>query len=263
MNITLIIRGQEHAQNATKQKFLYDYMRWKYPFTIHTGRLNLAGAMLSKSKIREGIEKGTLLGWDDPRVGTIRALRRRGFQPQAIRRLLIDLGIRPSDVSIEWKSLESYNREIIQEKAEKMVFLEKPIALHANYVPAKEILLHEKKINLTEGRQTFFVEKKTMKENLGKVVRLREAYNVKIESLGEWECSARYTGNTKIKNTVSWILEGRDLEILMPNTSKQYGVTEKRLEEKKEGEIVYLEGKGFVRVDQQKEKRSLVWYTHS
>lgn len=74
--VTLVMRGQEHAQNATKQKWLFDYFGWVYPHTITTGRIKLEGSLMSKSKIKAAIEAGELSGVDDPRVGTIQTLRR-------------------------------------------------------------------------------------------------------------------------------------------------------------------------------------------
>jgi glutamyl-tRNA synthetase len=69
MGVTLILRGQEHAQNEEKQRFMYGYFGWKYPHTIHFGRVKLQDMVLSTSKIAEGIEKGDFSGWDDPKLG--------------------------------------------------------------------------------------------------------------------------------------------------------------------------------------------------
>ncbi|MDZ4256915.1 MAG: glutamate--tRNA ligase family protein, partial [archaeon] len=70
LNITLIIRGQEHYQNMLKQKWVYTHFGWAYPHSFHHGRLLMTGTDLSKSKMLEGILNGKYTGWDDPRLFT-------------------------------------------------------------------------------------------------------------------------------------------------------------------------------------------------
>ncbi len=66
--VTHIFRGQEHAENETRQRYVYEYFGWEYPVTVHHGRLSIEGVILSKSKTRKGIEEGKYL------AGTTRAL---------------------------------------------------------------------------------------------------------------------------------------------------------------------------------------------
>ena len=75
--------------------------------------------VLSKSRIREGIEKGEYASWDDIRLGTLRSLRRRGFKAGALQKILIDSGLTTSDANISFSKLSAYNREMIQQEAER------------------------------------------------------------------------------------------------------------------------------------------------
>ena len=79
MGVTHIIRGKEHLTNEVRQRFLYQYFGWLYPEPIHTGRLKVVDAVLSKSKIKLGMKEGIYKGYDDPRLATLTALRRRGI----------------------------------------------------------------------------------------------------------------------------------------------------------------------------------------
>ena len=54
MGVTHIIRGKEHLTNQVRQEYMYRYLGWDYPETIHYGRLKITGAFLSKSKIVQG-----------------------------------------------------------------------------------------------------------------------------------------------------------------------------------------------------------------
>ncbi len=122
MGITHVLRAREHRQNTTKQEFLYKHFGWKMPTVIHFGRLKLEGFILSKSKMRELGLKG-----DDPRLATIRGLRRRGFAPEAIKEIMISVGIKPSDASISFDNLAAANRKIIDAKAKRVMVVTEPV----------------------------------------------------------------------------------------------------------------------------------------
>jgi glutamyl-tRNA synthetase len=105
MGITHIIRGKEHLTNMVRQEYMYRHLGWQYPEAIHYGRLKITGAYLSKSKIVQGIREGLYEDWDDPRLATFAALRRRGITPEAIKKFIIDVGPKTSDVVLSWENL--------------------------------------------------------------------------------------------------------------------------------------------------------------
>ncbi len=122
MGITHILRAREHRQNTTKQEFLYKHFGWKMPTVIHFGRLKLEGFVLSKSKMREMGLKG-----DDPRLATIRGLRKRGFTPESIREIMISVGIKSSDASISFDNLAAANRKVIDPRAKRLMVVTEPV----------------------------------------------------------------------------------------------------------------------------------------
>ena len=262
LGVTLIIRGQEHQQNETKQMFLYSYFGWEYPHTIYTGRVMLEGVTLSTSKIREGIEKGVYIGWDDPRLGTIAALRRRGFQSETIRKIILSIGVKPNDTTIEWNTLAAINREIISERSERISAIEEPFRLVVEFAPAKEVKTDFGTVKLNEGLQKFIVEKKLIKNKLNGIVRLRNAYNVKIKKIAELQAFAEYAGDEKIEPIIPWITEPVKIEIMMPNAKKIERVTDKAILKKKVDETCYIDNLGFVRIDNVTETKVDAWFAH-
>jgi len=129
MGVTHILRGAEHEINTLKQKYIYEYFGWEYPIAIHFGRLGIEGAILSKSKIREGIRAGLFTGFDDIRLATLRALRRRGILPEAIRELMMHVGVKPSTARISLENLYAINRKYLEIKANRYMFVPNPIKL--------------------------------------------------------------------------------------------------------------------------------------
>ncbi|MCX8190340.1 MAG: glutamate--tRNA ligase [Candidatus Diapherotrites archaeon] len=248
MEVTLIIRGQEHKQNETKQVFLYNYFGWEYPHTIYTGRVMLEGVILSTSKTKAAIEEGLYSGWDDPRLGTIVALRKRGFVPETIRRIIMEIGTKPNDTTVEWDMLTAINRELISEKSPRINTIEKPFKLIVEFPPEKTVKLGENiTINLNADLQPFLVDKSAIESTKG-IFRLRNAYNVKLKKITEMQAFAEYAGHEKIEPIVPWVLSTIDLYIKMPD-----GTTIKKFADKsinfKEGETYYIDNLGFVKVD--------------
>ena len=129
LGTTHILRGQEHSTNESKQQYLYKAFEWDYPVTVVMGRFNLQGMDLSTSKIREKIKKRELYGWDDLRTGTLRALKRRGFHPEAIHHLVMKIGNKPSDITISIENLASINRKLIDSEANRYFFVSDPVKI--------------------------------------------------------------------------------------------------------------------------------------
>lgn len=129
MGVTHILRGAEHEVNTLKQKYIFDYFGWKYPVAVHFGRMGIEGAILSKSKIREGIRKGFYLGFDDPRLATLRALRRRGLLSEAIYELILHVGIKPSTARISLENLYAINRKYLEKIANRYMFVPDPVPI--------------------------------------------------------------------------------------------------------------------------------------
>ena len=131
MNITHVLRGKEHEVNTLKQLYIYKCMKWDPPVFIHFGRLKLEGFILSKSRIRELIESnpGKFMGYDDPRFGTIAGLRRRGILPEAIREIILQVGVKPGDATISWANLASINRRLLDKKADRLMFVWDPLEI--------------------------------------------------------------------------------------------------------------------------------------
>lgn len=275
LGTTLILRGQEHAQNAEKQRKLYEYFGWNYPEAIHFGRLKLGEMVLSTSTIKKGIEEGKFLGWDDPRLATIRAFRRRGFSQKALYDTIIELGTKHNDATVSMQALEDKNRNEIDSKAERFLFVEEPIKLDIQFCPeaTARIRRHpdfpekgEKEYRFTKGSTQVLAPKKGIEGTKeGEVFRLAHAFNARLTRKDAFQSFAEYIGATRGEKlrTLPWLLEeGIDANVMMPDARLSQGLAEKEILAKKAGDLVQLEAFGYCRVDKVAGKRITLWYCH-
>ncbi len=273
LGITHIIRGKEHLTNELRQHYLYKYLGWDYPEAIHYGRLKITNTILSKSKIRLGVEKGIYEGYGDPRLATLIALRRRGFKPEAIVNLMIEVGVKPVDVTISWENLYAINRKLVDKEANRYFFVSNPILLEISRLNLDKefnIKLHlhpddpgrgfrELKIRLHNGEARLYISKEDL--NLlqpGKIIRLMGFVNIKIEEISENNIvkaifhSESYDDAKKLKAPLIHYLptEGNyPAKIIMPNGLKVEGLAEPSIKNVKIGEIIQFERFGFVKVE--------------
>jgi len=263
--VTLIIRGQEHSQNTEKQKQLYSFFGWEFPNVFHTGRVKLEGIVLSTSEILKGIEEGKFTGWDDPRLGTIRALKRRGFCAEALKEAVLDIGVRGSDTTIEMSKLIDLNKKYLLKDAEMVTFIENPVQLEVISSRHKEGEIDGRLFQVNEGVEKFLVAGEEMKKmQEGKVFRLKHVYNVRMGEQNELAASATFVGEEKLDiPIIRWLKESVDIEISMPDGKQLYGSANPEVMEIGEGKHVLLDNFGYGIIDEIAGSMVKIRFTHS
>ena len=270
MGISHIIRGKEHLTNQVRQEFMYHHLGWKYPDTIHYGRMKITGTFLSKSKILAAMREGKFKSWDDPRLATFAALRRRGIQPDAIKRMIIDVGPKTQDVTLSWDNIYAYNRKIIDPNANRYFFVRDPIKLTVKDVPhgfTAKLPLHpdhpergirEITVKPENGKAAFNVS--STDSGLFKkdaTIRLMELFNIKVSKKGKKGIDAvfhsqSYEDARKLSaSLIHWLPlnMGVSCEVVMPDASSAKGVAENESRKLHEDAVVQFERFGFVRID--------------
>jgi glutamyl-tRNA synthetase len=128
--VTHIIRGKDLMDSTRKQGFLYDHHGLVYPETLYWGRVSIhETGKFSTSDLKEAIARGEYEGWDDPRLPTLAALRRRGFQPEGIRSWWLDFGLTEKDVAASIETLHAENRKVLDPLADRFFLVADPVAL--------------------------------------------------------------------------------------------------------------------------------------
>jgi len=269
MEISHIIRGKEHEVNTHRQRYLYGHMGWDYPEIINVGRLGLEVGVLSKSVIRAGLEEGLYRSWDDPRLGTLQALRRRGLQPETIREIMIQVGPKPINATLSWAKVASVNRGYIEKQANRYFFVREPVTLEVTDIKGEvsaKLLLHPD--HPERGTRDYLIEAengvarfKIAREDAEKMeesglVRLMGLMNVELVEKGS-SIKARYHSSDHEEarangaTFIHWLPDGEGIEasVVMPDASEARGIAERACLDLKVDEMIQFERFGFVRVD--------------
>ena len=99
------------------------------PRQYEFARLNLTYTVMSKRKLQELVQLGTVSGWDDPRLPTLEGLRRRGYTPASIRAFCEQIGVGRSDSWIDVSVLEECVRTDLNDSAPRAMAVLRPIKL--------------------------------------------------------------------------------------------------------------------------------------
>lgn len=284
MGVSHIIRGKEHLTNMVRQNYMYSYLGWEYPEAIHYGRLKIKGASLSKSKIVKGIKEGVYTSWDDPRLATFAALRRRGITPEAISNLIVDVGPKKSDVTLSWKNLYAYNRKILDPIADRYFFVRNPVPLKVKGIPEifqTKLRLHPDfsdrgfreytiKPEGNEDSAKFWISEEDVKNlNGGELIRLMELFNIHTEEVTASLVTSSFVSEEYEKARkmdaplIHWIPAntGIPCKVVMPDATEAEGIAENACRSLKPNEVIQFERFGFVRVDDINTKL-IAYYAH-
>ena len=222
---------------------LYDWVvrELEYPHPpkqIEFAKLYLTNVVTGKRYIKKLVEEGIVDGWDDPRLVSIAALRRRGFTPSSIKMFVELCGVSKSNSSVDYAMLEYCIREDLKVKAPRMMAILDPVKLVIDNYPEGQVEMLEAPLNLENEalgtrqvpfskelyieRDDFMEEppKKYFRMFPGNEVRLMNAYFVKCthcvkdENGKIIEVHATYDPETKggnsndgrkVKGTIHWV----------------------------------------------------------
>lgn len=109
------------------------------PQQIEFSRLNVSYTVTSKRKLKELIELGIVTGWDDPRMPTISAMRRRGYPPEAIKNFVRRAGVSKREQHIDLSALESCVREELNKTAPRVMGVLNPLKVIITNYPEGQV----------------------------------------------------------------------------------------------------------------------------
>ncbi len=237
--ITHSICTLEFENHRPLYDWFLDQLGIHHPQQIEFARLNLSYTVMSKRRLLELVQSGCVTGWDDPRMPTIRGLRRRGYTPEAIRQFCCRIGVTKFDGITDIALLEHCLREDLNKRAQRAMAVLRPLKLVlVNYPEDAEEELEA--INNPEDpkagtrpvpfSRVLYIERDDFREDPppkyyrlapGREVRLRYAYFVRCVSVVNDEQTGQVTevhctydpatrggdapDGRKVKATLHWV----------------------------------------------------------
>ncbi len=98
-----------------------------HPRQIEFARLEMPNTLMSTRKLRELVEEGLVSGWDDPRLSTLSAARRKGYTPEAIRNFIERAGVAKTESTVATALLEHCVREDLNKRAPRVMGVLRPL----------------------------------------------------------------------------------------------------------------------------------------
>ena len=207
------------------------------PVQTEFARLNLSHTVTSKRKLRELVEKKIVTGWDDPRLPTLRGMRKRGYPAAALRQFCEIIGISRSDSVIDMSLLEECVRDELNKTAKRALCVVEPLkVIIENYPEGKvekleapfhpqdpqagnRILPFSREIYIERSDFMEDPPKKYFRLSPGAEVRLRHAYVIRCTevvhdeqgNISELRCTydedtlGKNPSDRKIKGVIHWV----------------------------------------------------------
>ncbi len=272
MDMTHVLRGKDHLNNTLRQEYIYEHMGWKKPVFLHYGWVSIEDTVLSTRQIKAAIGKGEYTGWDDPRLGTVAALAKRGIDPGAIRQYWKDVGTKAVDIRFSWENLYAMNRDIVDADAARLFFVRDPMEKRITGIDrlTSKAPLHPDRPELgarevaLKGDMIIFLTTEDA-EGLaaGTILRLKDLGNVEVGNENE----LKYMGNDlavlkKGVRIVHWVEAGSiPAAVHMPDGSTITGLAEREALNHL-GKVVQFERFGFVRLETGRTDKIDAFFTH-
>ncbi len=125
--ITHSLCTQEFEVHRPLYDWFLDQLQVHHPRQIEFARLNLTNTVMSKRRLRVLVEEGMVDGWDDPRLPTLRGLRRRGYTPKAIREFMEEISVSKTESVIDMALLEHVLRQDLNKRCQRRMGVLRPL----------------------------------------------------------------------------------------------------------------------------------------
>lgn len=269
---TYILRPTEFGEMRIQlQNYIKDKLQISKQKELQFGRFIVKDAPTQGRVIREMIESGKMRSWDDPRLVTLRALKRRGFVKEMFYDLAIEVGLSKSQTMVDWTLLSSINRKYLDPVCKRFFFIQKPKLIKVKGAPKQEIKLKfhpddEEGNREFSVKEEFYIEEQDFnkfKEN--KLYRLMDCLNFKFVN---GECIFDSVEHSHYKEKGDMIMhwlpkEGNlNIDILMDNAKTISGLGESNMKSLEVDNVIQAQRFGFIRLDEISKEKLKFWFTH-
>ena len=223
--VTHALRSKEYELRNELYYSILDVLDMKRPKMLEFSRLEFKGMPVSKRILKPLIDDGKISWYDDPRLPTLEALKRRGITPEAIRKFTLSLGFTKANTLAPFDSLEAFNRKIVDGNSVRLFMIKNPKVLKISNLPNSIIELPNHPTNdmgtrrVEVGDSVFLSSDDVEGVGIGDQLRLMGLGNVKITS-ADSEMTGEFTDNNQDVDfrKLQWISQktNHKLKILIP-----------------------------------------------
>ena len=266
--ITHVMRSNEFDSRIELQDHIRSLFDLPNPEVKQYARVNVAESTTKGREIRELIESGDYIGWDDPRLVTLKALKRRGIVKEAFYELAKVVGMSKTNSTLDFSVIAAINRSLLDESAKRFFFIADAQEVIIENAPVQnlELDLHPHHINGGRKFQTsekFYLSKKDLDEiQDGELVRLMDCLNFRKEGdkfiftstdLNEYKKEG--------KKIIHWLPVDQvtEVQILQPDNTTIKGFAEVSVDQINVDDVIQFERYGFCRLDE----KNKFWFTHN
>lgn len=146
-NISHSLCTTEFIASRQSYEWLCDALEVYKPRQSEYGRLNIQGTINSKRKLLQLVEEKYVSGWDDPRLYTVIALRRRGVPPEAILNFVSSLGVSTAASNIQIVRFEQSVRQYLEGSVPRLLMVLRPLKVTIENLPEDYVLMIEKPLH--------------------------------------------------------------------------------------------------------------------
>ena len=270
--VTHAFRSKEFELRKELIDAILDALDMRKPQQGFFSRLEFKGMPISKRIIKPLIEEGKVSWYDDPRLPTLEALRRRGIKPEAIRKFIMSLGLTKANTLAPFDALEAFNRKFVDAGSMRLFMVKNAKKLKIKNLPSPvvEIPNHpinnmgKRKIEITEDFYISGDDAESFKEQ--STIRLLGLGNVKITKIGnEFEGEFEGEGDSSNILKIQWVPQetAHEIKMIIPkilfngeefneDSLEELDVyTEPQYLQLKEGEEIQFVRFGYCRKDSQ------------
>jgi len=225
--VTHAFRSKEFELRKELIDAILDALNMRKPSQGFFSRLEFKGMPISKRIIKPLIEEGKVSWYDDPRLPTLEALRRRGIKPEAIRKFIMSLGLTKANTLAPFDALEAFNRKFVDADSIRLFMVSNAKKLTVQNLPISSVEIPNHPINDMGKRkieidQNFYIsgdDAQSIKE--GTEIRLLGLGNVSITKAGiELEGEFVENGETGNITKIQWVSQksAHEIKMIIPKT---------------------------------------------
>ena len=290
--VTHAFRTKEYELRDELYFALLERLNLRKPKLLEFARLNVRDMITSKRKIKKLIQEGYVSGFDDIRLITLRALKRRGFIPAAIKQFVLSQGISKAEGEVTFEQLEVINRKLIDESTPRRFFVSNPILLKIENSDPITATIPNHPDNQTLGKRTVTVQdavyisqEDAQRFQVDTVFRLKDLFNVKVTEISKEHITAEFHSKKVLQNTlkIQWVPSHENVDVTVlkanppillkdPETGNEtfnknslitiHGLGEPNLTQANVDDRFQFERFGFVRIDSIQNGKITAVYTH-